>query len=157
MRYLIALLILTALGVTLPAGLAASYYQTTKTVVGESKQRGLQRIVKELRNSSNRPISYDYDVEKEKCWRWSISASVMSRFGFSGSQEGCRTTGTYSTSGRLDPGKTLRVLGQSIREYTTYLAQRIRVWDDGRYEVIDRTYATLKEDYEQYWRSIINH
>lgn len=151
MRILIAVMLVGVL----PIVQASSYYRTSKTVVNETKTRGSQRTVKELRNSTDRSLRYDYSFDKEKCWSWSISASVMSRFGFSGSRTGCRTTGTYSTSGSLSPGYTLRVLGQSIREYTTYLAERLRIWDDGRYEVVDRTYATRRDDYEQYWRSIV--
>ena len=134
---------------------ADPYYRTSKSIINETTSRGLQRIVKELRNSTDRSIRYDYSFDKEKCWSWSISASVMSRFGFTGSRTGCRTTGTYSTSGSLSPGYTLRVLGQAVREYTTYLAERLRIWDDGSYEVVDRTYATRRDDYERYWRSIV--
>jgi hypothetical protein len=132
----------------------ADKYQTTKTLVSEHSYRGLQRTVAEIVNRSTKPIDFYYSLDKELCWSWNVSASVLDRFSLGQSTQGCRTTGSYTTSGTLSAGYTVEVLGQAMRDYMTYYAERQRVYSDGTVVVLDSTYATITENYELYWNSI---
>lgn len=132
----------------------ADSYQTTKTLVDETKVRGLMRTVTELLNSTNGSLRYAYTIDKEKCFRWNVSLSALRAFGLGSSRSWCDSTGSYSTTGTLDAGQRLRIYAQAWAEYATYLAQRIRVYDDGSSEVVDSLYATREENYEHYWRVV---
>lgn len=132
----------------------ADSYQINNVKIDETKVRGLMRTVTELLNSTNKSLSYYYTIDKEKCFRWNVSLSVLRSFNLGSAQSWCRSTGTYTTTGSLDAGQRLRVYAQAWSEYATYLAQRIRVYDDGSSEVVDSQYATLEENYEHYWRVV---
>lgn len=132
----------------------ADWYQTTNTLVSERQYYGLQRTVKELVNRTTRPIRFSYSLDKETCWSWNVSSSVLSRFSLGRSTQGCYSTGSYTTAGTLNSGYTLNVLAKAVREYETYYAEKQRVYDDGTIAVLDSTYATKTNRYEQYWSSI---
>lgn len=149
MRFMILLLLFATLAVA-----HADKYQTTNTLVAEQRYQGLQRTVVELKNRSSDPMGFYYSLDKETCWSWNVSSTVLSRFSLGRSTQGCRSTGSYTTSGTLQPGYTLAVLAKAVHEYLTYYAERQRVYDDGTVVVLDSVYATKADHYELFWRSI---
>lgn len=133
----------------------ADTYETNKILVDETQIRGLQRTAAELLNRTDGPLDYAYSFDKERCYRWNVGVTVLRKFNLGTSQSSCRKTGSYSTSGWLDPGQRVRVYAQAWTDYWTYLAQRIRIDDVTKEEtIVDSVYATQERQYEQYWRVV---
>lgn len=133
----------------------ADQYEIHHQLVDQTKFRGLLRTVTELVNDTNRSMSYYYSIDKERCFRWNIGVTVLRTFKLGSSQSGCESTGSYTTSGTLDEGQSMRVYAQAWAEYATYLAQRIRIDDATKTEtVVDSVYATRERNYEDYWRVV---
>lgn len=129
-------------------------YQTNNTVVASQRFRDAMRTVYSLLNSSSRSVRFYYSFDKESCSSWNVSVTVLRTFGLGSSSSSCQSTGSYTTAGTLDSGRSLTVYAQPWREYITYYAERIRTDDYGNHVVVDTTYATEKQTYEHYWSSI---
>ena len=144
---------LVLLLIALFTGAHADQYLTNKTLVATERIQGSPIIIKQIENQWTQPISYYYQRDKETCFSWSVSLSVLRKFNLSTSREGCRSQGTYTASGTLGGGYTVSIYMRRIRDYDTYYAQRIRVQDDGTSSVVASTSATKRDDFESYWKS----
>lgn len=145
-----------ALALGIVASLAVGHadrYLVTKTVVASERFHGAPFIVMQLENRWSDPISYFYERDKQTCYSWNVSLTVLRSFNLGKSTEGCVSKGTYTASGYLQAGYTLTIYSRETREYDTYYAERLRIYDDGSSTVVASTYATKRDLYHTYWTS----